>query len=283
MVLNDGSDGIAPSCSSRVQQCSWTLCNTHCQHNRRVRSCGQSSGKQATCWQPRLLRVDARLWLSAVQNCLSQSVFRITHCDEEPLSAETRPAHFDEPGQLILFWLQCDLRSTFAHKLLIPGTLEHWMNQQREYFCLLIKEKSKTWTLSSSSSSSSTLSSRSRTCFTNVCTMFLMFPRHSVDWFQKTKPLYCSGMCMVKENDVTGCSEAIVTLSDYWVKHMWMLFVQWRVESEHITTYWYANIKHLCVFPNILFFSIFAIFYKAKMQARQMYIILHMLWLLCKL
>lgn len=28
MVLNDGSDEIAPSCSSRVEQCTWTLCNT---------------------------------------------------------------------------------------------------------------------------------------------------------------------------------------------------------------------------------------------------------------
>lgn len=55
--------------------------------------------------------------------------------------------HFDKTVQLILLWIQCDLRSTFAHKLLIPGTLEQWINQQREYFCLQIKEKSKTWPL----------------------------------------------------------------------------------------------------------------------------------------
>lgn len=55
--------------------------------------------------------------------------------------------HFDKTVQLILLWLQCDLRSTFAHKLLIPGALEQWINQQREYFCLQIKEESKTWPL----------------------------------------------------------------------------------------------------------------------------------------
>lgn len=251
MVLNDGSDEIVPSCSSWVQQCSWTLCNTHCQHNRRVWSCGQSSGKQATCWQPHLPRVDVRLWLSAVQNRLSQSVFRITYCDEEPLSAETCPAHFDKPVQLILFWLQCDLTSTFAHKLLIRGTLEHWMNQQREYFCFLIKEKSKAWTLASSSS---TLSSRSRTCFTNVCTMFLMFLRQTVDWFKKRKkiPLYCSGLCMVEENDVTGSSEAIVTLSDYLIKNIRMMFPQWSAERQkyyHILMYKYKiSFARFCVF-----------------------------------
>lgn len=32
--------------------------------------------------------------------------------------------HFDKAVQLILLWLQCDLRSAFAHKLLIPGALE---------------------------------------------------------------------------------------------------------------------------------------------------------------
>lgn len=128
------------------------------------------------------------------ESSLSVCVFASRTAMRSLYLQEHVPAHFDKPVQLILFWLQCDLRSTFARKLLIAGTLEHWMNQQREYFCLLIKGKSKAWTLASSSFS--TLSSRSRTCFINVCTMFLMFLRQTVDWFQKTQSHYTVLACV---------------------------------------------------------------------------------------
>lgn len=85
-------------------------------------------------------------WLSAVHNRSLKVCFRIRYVMSLYPQKHVLP-HFDKTVQLILLWLQCDLRSTFEHKLLIPGTLEQWINQQREYFCLQIKEKSKTWPL----------------------------------------------------------------------------------------------------------------------------------------
>lgn len=85
-------------------------------------------------------------WLSAVHNRSLKVCFRIRYVMSLYPQKHVQP-HFDKTVQLILLWLQSDLRSTFEHKLLIPGTLEQWINQQREYFCLQIKEKSKTWPL----------------------------------------------------------------------------------------------------------------------------------------